>query len=335
MVETQLNTGSDANTGHEVVDRVREAEHPQSPVVRFGADRPLQLDAGVSLSPVQIAYQTYGTLNAERSNAVLICHALTGDQHVANIHPVTGKPGWWETLVGPGPADRHRALFRDLPECARRLHGHDRPGLDQSGDRPGLGPRFSGDHDPRHGARPGHAARPSRHRHPVLRSPAARWAGCRCCNGPSSYPERVFAALPIAARDAAFGPEHRLPRGRPPGGHGRSGMAAADAISTEGAQPAPRPRGGAHGRAYHLSVGRGAAPQIRPQIPGPRQADLLLRRRFPGRELSAPPGLDLRRALRRQFLSLSHAGDGLFRSRGRLRRRRSRAHSKAPRRASA
>ena len=87
----------------------REAEHPQSPLVRFGSDKPLRLDAGVALSPFQIAYQTYGTLNATRSNAILLCHALTGDQHVANVHPVTGKPGWWETLVGPGkPIDTER-----------------------------------------------------------------------------------------------------------------------------------------------------------------------------------------------------------------------------------
>ena len=75
-------------------DRVREAENPQSLLVRFGPDQPLSLNAGVDLSPFQIAYQTYGTLNAQRSNAILTCHALTGDQHVANVHPVTGKPGW-------------------------------------------------------------------------------------------------------------------------------------------------------------------------------------------------------------------------------------------------
>ena len=87
----------------------REAEAPQSPVVQFGADKPLRLDCGVDLSPFQIAYQTYGMLNADRSNAVLVCHALTGDQHVANIHPVTGKPGWWEIMVGPGrPIDTDR-----------------------------------------------------------------------------------------------------------------------------------------------------------------------------------------------------------------------------------
>src|SRR5881392_3824395 len=87
----------------------REVENPHSPLVRFGPDKPLRLDAGVDLTPFQIAYQTYGELNAERSNALLICHALTLDQHVANSHPVTGKPGWWETMVGPGlPIDTER-----------------------------------------------------------------------------------------------------------------------------------------------------------------------------------------------------------------------------------
>ena len=82
--------------------RAREADHPSSQVAQFGADKPLHLDCGVDLTPFQIAYQSYGRLNADRSNAILICHALTGDQHVFNTHPVTGKPGWWVTLVGPG-----------------------------------------------------------------------------------------------------------------------------------------------------------------------------------------------------------------------------------------
>ncbi len=63
---------------------------------------PLPLDCGESLSPVTIAYQTYGRLNADKSNAILLCHALTGDHYVADPHPVTGKPGWWADLVGPG-----------------------------------------------------------------------------------------------------------------------------------------------------------------------------------------------------------------------------------------
>lgn len=79
-----------------------EATDPSSLVLRFGPDEPLKLEAGIDLAPFQIAYQTYGELNEARSNAVLVCHALTGDQHVANTHPVTGKPGWWEALIGPG-----------------------------------------------------------------------------------------------------------------------------------------------------------------------------------------------------------------------------------------
>jgi homoserine O-acetyltransferase len=68
----------------------------------LGSDRPLRLDCGVELGPYRVAYQTYGTLNADKSNAVLICHALTGDQFVAEQHPVTRREGWWESLVGPG-----------------------------------------------------------------------------------------------------------------------------------------------------------------------------------------------------------------------------------------
>ncbi|GGG44955.1 homoserine O-acetyltransferase [Chelatococcus composti] len=84
-------------------------DEPASLVARFGPDKPLVMDCGARLAPWQIAYQTYGELNAARSNAVLVCHALTGDQHVANPHPVTGKPGWWETMVGPGrPIDTNR-----------------------------------------------------------------------------------------------------------------------------------------------------------------------------------------------------------------------------------
>jgi homoserine O-acetyltransferase len=69
----------------------------------------LLLECGQHLAPIDIAYRTYGSLNAARSNAVLVCHALTGDQYVAEAHPITGKPGWWETLVGPGrPIDTDR-----------------------------------------------------------------------------------------------------------------------------------------------------------------------------------------------------------------------------------
>jgi homoserine O-acetyltransferase/O-succinyltransferase len=109
--------------------RVREADAPRNSLVtRFDSGHPLRLDAGVDLEPFQIAYKTYGTLNAARSNAVLICHALTGDQHVASEHPVTGKPGWWETMVGPGrPIDTER-YFVICPNVVGGCMGTTGPG---------------------------------------------------------------------------------------------------------------------------------------------------------------------------------------------------------------
>lgn len=81
--------------------------------VRLGAETPLQLDCGIALDDFVMAYQTYGALNEDKSNAILVCHALTGDQFVAEPHPVTGKEGWWETIVGPGKildTDRYHVI---------------------------------------------------------------------------------------------------------------------------------------------------------------------------------------------------------------------------------
>ncbi len=60
----------------------------------IGKEAPLQLDCGATLAPAVLAYQTYGELNADKSNAILVFHALTGDQFAAEDHPVTGRPGW-------------------------------------------------------------------------------------------------------------------------------------------------------------------------------------------------------------------------------------------------
>jgi homoserine O-acetyltransferase len=64
----------------------------------------IALESGATLSPVEIAYETYGHLNAARSNAILITHAFTGDAHAAGISHETGKPGWWDNMIGPGKA---------------------------------------------------------------------------------------------------------------------------------------------------------------------------------------------------------------------------------------
>ena len=70
--------------------------------VILGREEKLQLACGQELGPITVSYQTYGTLNADKSNAILVCHALTGDQFAAEAHPITGRPGWWERVIGPG-----------------------------------------------------------------------------------------------------------------------------------------------------------------------------------------------------------------------------------------
>ena len=89
-----------------------------APDARFGLDRqvkllgPVRLESGVDFAPFEVAFETFGTLNADASIAFLICHALTGDQYVASVHPKTGKAGWWTSLVGPGkPVDTDRFCF--------------------------------------------------------------------------------------------------------------------------------------------------------------------------------------------------------------------------------
>ncbi|BAF86227.1 homoserine O-acetyltransferase [Azorhizobium caulinodans ORS 571] len=200
-------------TGRQTAEDVkarREADEPHSPLVRFGADKPLRLDAGVELRGLQVAYQTYGEPNADRSNAILVCHALTGDQHVANVNPVTGKPGWWETMVGPGkPIDTERFFVI----CANVLGGC-MGTTGPSSTNPATG-RAYGLEMPVVTIRDMVNAQAMLLDHLGIERlfcvAGGSMGGMQVLQWAASYPERVFCALPIAtaarhsAQNIAFG----------------------------------------------------------------------------------------------------------------------------------
>lgn len=184
----------------EALDPVKanQAETPSSKLARFPAGEPLELDSGVQLAPWQIAYETYGTLNADKSNAILVCHALTGDQYVASTNPVTGKSGWWDLMVGPGkPVDTNHYFV----VCANVLGGC-------------LGTTGPASVNPETGA-PYGLDLPVITIRDMVRAQArlvdhlgidtlftvigGSMGGMQVLQWAASYPERVFAAVPIAA----------------------------------------------------------------------------------------------------------------------------------------
>ena len=166
--------------------------------VRLDAESPLRLDCGVALDHVTVAYRTYGTLNAEKSNVMLVCHALTGDQFLAEAHPMTGKPGWWELMVGPGKVLDTDRFFVICPNILGGCMGT-------------TGPR---EIDPATG-RPWGLSFPVITVADMVRAQAllldhlgiekvfavigGSLGGMQVLEWATSYPERVFAAVPIAA----------------------------------------------------------------------------------------------------------------------------------------
>ena len=165
--------------------------------VVLGRDSPLVLDCGTELGEFTVAYQTYGTLNAARDNAVLVCHALTGDQFVAEAHPITDRSGWWETIVGPGKTIDTERYFVICPNILGGCMGS-------------TGPQ---DLNPRTG-KPWALSFPVITIGDMVRAQAmlldhleierlfavigGSLGGMQVLEWASSYPERVYTAVPIA-----------------------------------------------------------------------------------------------------------------------------------------
>jgi homoserine O-acetyltransferase len=227
-------------------------------------DAPLTLKSGAVLPAFELVYETYGELNAARSNAVLVCHALSGNHHVAGWHADNPKNlGWWDNLIGPGKPLDTRKFFvvgvNNLGGC----FGSTGPHVAQSGHRPPWGADF-----------------------PVVtvedwvaaqarladRLGIEAWAaviggslgGMQAMQWALEYPERIAPRPGDRLGAEAHRAEHRLQRGGAPGHPHRSGFPRRPLLRARrgaGARPAP----GAHARPHHLSLRRPDGGEIRPQ----------------------------------------------------------------------
>jgi homoserine O-acetyltransferase len=163
----------------------------------FDATAPLQLSNGEKLAPLTIAFETYGALNLDRSNAVLVCHGLMHDQFVAGPNPVTGRPAWWPRIVGPGrPIDTNRFYV----VCANVLGGSmgTTGPASPAADRQPYGLRFA----------PITVADMVRAQAMLIEAlgietlflvVGAGFGGMQALNWASAYPKRVFACATVAA----------------------------------------------------------------------------------------------------------------------------------------
>ena len=164
----------------------------------FAKDVPMPLDSGEQLGPITLAYETYGQLNAEKSNAILILHALSGDAHASSCQSQTDEnPGWWDDCIGPGKAfdtDRYYVICSNVVGGCRGSTG---PGsIDPNTGRPyGLSLPVVTIAD---------MVRAQRHLidylgvDKLLAAAGGSMGGMQVLQWVVSYPERLHAALPIA-----------------------------------------------------------------------------------------------------------------------------------------
>ena len=135
----------------------------------FAEDEPFRLDSGATLGPVTVAYETYGQLNADRTNAILITHALSGSAHAAGYHqPDESKTGWWDDCIGPGKAFDTNKFFIVCSNVLGGCYGSTGPSDPDPATGKPYGMRFPVVTIGGHGACSGSADRSSGHRQPAV-----------------------------------------------------------------------------------------------------------------------------------------------------------------------
>ena len=230
----------------------------------IAADRPFALEWGGSLSEVRVAYETWGNLDADASNAVLVCHALTGDSHAAGVRdPSHPTAGWWSELIGPGRAidtDRYFVVCSNVLGGCQGTTGPADIGP-STGHR--YGPRF-----------PVVTIRDMVRVQARLadRLGVRRWlavvggsmGGMQVLEWAAMYPRRVRSILPLAtcaaasALQIAWSAVERLAIANDPNWHGGDYYDSAEG-PMEGSGPGPR------GRADHVPIGRVLRAPLRAQ----------------------------------------------------------------------
>ncbi len=166
----------------------------------------LTLDCGVHLAPLEIALCSYGTLNRAADNAILVCHALTGDQYAAEPHPVTGKPGWWSRMVGSGlpiDTDRYFVLCMNVLGGCMGSTGprSPRPGSGDGSTEPHISMPWGTDFPPitiRDMVRAQRLVIAELGIKRLFAVIGGSMGGMQVLQWAATYPELVFAAVPIA-----------------------------------------------------------------------------------------------------------------------------------------
>ena len=214
---------------------------------------PLALTSGAALADYTLVYETYGTLNADKSNAVLVCHALNASHHVAGLD-ADGNVGWWDNLVGPGkPLDTDRFFVIGVNNPGS-CFGSTGPMHVEPGHRQALRRRLPGGHGGRLGRCAGAADRPAGH-HATGRR-ARRQPGRHAGAGLDAALPGSHAPLHRRGHGAQpVGREHRLQRGRAPRHHHRPRVPRRPLLRARRGAPA-RPAHRPHDRPHHLPVRR-------------------------------------------------------------------------------